>query len=150
MNVPKKRKQNPNLSQTGDSRNELNDLDTMLQNFTFDDMNTSFSKYQTPNPTDPSKPTYSLPDYLNPFVLALLVKMNDHYPPDNLAMTLAPFITFNATVNQYILTGFLDNRILQKLDKLYNAGRQTPLKILNKVLNVLNRSKSQWLKFDLL
>ena len=58
----------------------------MLHTLNFDDMNTSFSKYQTPNPTDPSKPTYSLPDYLNPYVLALLEKMNDHHPPDNLAI----------------------------------------------------------------
>ena len=106
-------------------------------------MNTSFSKYQTPDPTDPSKPTYSLPDYLNPYVLALLDKINDHHPPDNLAQTLAPFISFDTNVNQYILTGFLNIRILQKLDKLYNAGRQTPLNVLNRFLNVLNRPKSQ-------
>ena len=69
--------------------------------------------------------------------------MNDPHPPDNLAMTLAPFITFNATANQYILSGFLDNQILQKLDKLYNAGRQTPFNLVNKVIDALNRSKSQ-------
>ena len=115
----------------------------MLNTLSFDDTNNSFSKHQTPNPTDPSKPTYSLPEYLNPYVLTLLDKINDHPPPDNLAQTLAPFISFDINVSQYILTGFLNIRILQKLYKLYNAGRQTPLNVLNRFLNVLNRSKSQ-------
>jgi hypothetical protein len=142
-NLPKRRKQNPSVSQAGDSRNELDNLNTLLQNFTFDDTNNSFLKNQTPNPKDPSNPIYSLPDYLNPFVLTLVAKMNDHKPPDNLAKTLAPFINFNATLNQYVLSGFLDLRILQMLDKLYNAGRQTPFNLVNKVIDALNRSKSQ-------
>ena len=115
----------------------------MLNTLSFDDTNNSFSKHQTPDPYDPSKTTYSLPEYLNPYVLTLLDKINEHPPQDNLAQTLAPFISFDTNVNQYILTGFLNIRILQKLDKLYNAGRQTPLNIYNRFQNVLNRSKSQ-------
>ena len=53
-NLPKRRKQNPSVSQAGDSRNELDNLNTLLQNFTFDDTNNSFLKNQTPNPKDPS------------------------------------------------------------------------------------------------
>ena len=117
----------------------------MLNTLSFDDTNNSFSKHQTPNPNDPSKPTYSLPEYLNPYVLTLLDKINNHPPPDNLAQTLAPFISFDININQYIANpNGLNMRILQKLDKLYNAGRQTPLNIYNRFVNsVLNRSKSQ-------
>ena len=71
--------------------------------------------------------------------------MNDHKPPDSLARTLAPFIFFDITTDQYIVhSNGLNVQILQKLDKLYNAGRLTPSNIYNRLTNlVLNRSKSQ-------
>ena len=82
MNLPRKRKQNPNLDPNSDkekaptvnSRTELDALNIMLNNLSFDDTNNSFSKHQTPDPHDLSKTNYSFPDYLNPYVLTLLGK----------------------------------------------------------------------------
>ena len=153
MNLTRKRKQNPNLDPNSDkekapqldSRLELDNLNIMLQNHSFDATNNNFSNHQIPDPHDLSKTNYSLPDYLNPYVLTLLGKINDHKPPDNLARTLAPFISFDITTNQYIAhSNGLNVQILQKLDKLYNAGRLTPSNLYNRLKNsVLNRSRSQ-------
>jgi hypothetical protein len=74
-----------------DSRLELDNLNIMLQNHSFDPSNNNFSSHQIPDPHDLSKTYYSLPDYLSIYVLTLLAKMNDHKPPDSLARTLAPF-----------------------------------------------------------
>ena len=135
INLTRKRKQNPNLDSKSDqerdpppdSRLELDTLNTMLQNHTFDPSNNNFSNHQIPDPHDSSKTCYSLPDYLSIYVLTLLGKMNDHKPPDSLARTLAPFIFFDITTDQYIVhSNGLNVQILQKLGKLYNAGRLTP------------------------
>ena len=152
INLARKRKQNPNIDSKSDqdgnppqdSRLELDTLNTMLQNHTFDPSNNNFSNYQIPDPTDSSKTCYSLPDYLSIYVLTLLGKMNDHVPPDSLAWTLAPFIFFDITSDQYIVhSNGLNVQILQKLDKLYNTGRLTPSNLLTRLKNSLNRSRSQ-------
>ena len=69
--------------------------------------------------------------------------MNDHAPPDSLARTLAPFIFFDITSDQYIVhSNGLNVQILQKLDKLYNTGRLTPSNFITRLKNSLNRSGS--------
>ena len=79
INLTRKRKQNPNIDSKSDqerypppaSRLELNTLNTMLQNHTFDPSNNNFSNHQIPDPNDSSKTCYSLPDYLSIYVLTL-------------------------------------------------------------------------------
>jgi hypothetical protein len=99
----------PAVDPPNSSRQQLNVLDDLLQNSSTPlnssfPMNNSFHAYRHVNPTDPNDVTYSLPKYLSLFVLQLMTKINDHPPPDNLAISLNPYISFDTTVHRYILT----------------------------------------------
>ena len=107
-------------------------------------MNNSFHAYRHVNPNDPTDITYSLPKYLSLFVLQLMTKINDHPPPDNLAISLNPYISFDTKVNRYILTeGDISVQILRKLYMLFNSDKHTTNSLFAKFFNTIHsRSKS--------
>ena len=53
------------------------------------DLDTTFSRFQiSENQDDPILPTYSLPDYLQPYVITILTRINAEDPPNALAQSL--------------------------------------------------------------
>jgi hypothetical protein len=139
----------PAVDPPNSSRQQLNALDDLLQNSSTPlnssfPMNNSFHAYRHVNPNDPTDITYSLPKYLSLFVLQLMTKINDHPPPDNLAISLNPYVSFDTKVNRYILTeGDISVQILRKLDMLFNSDKHTTNSLFAKFFNTIHsRSKS--------
>ena len=106
------------------------------------DLDKTFSKYQiSEHQDDQILPTFNLPDYLQPYVVTILTRINAEDPPNALAESLSPFIQFSR--NRYTINyQNLNHDVLKKLDKLFNAENYQP-NLFKKIFNAaLNRSKS--------
>ena len=81
------------------------------------DLDKTFSRYQiSEHQDDQILPTFNLPDYLQPYVVNILTRINAENHPNALAESLSPFIQFSR--NRYTINyQNLNHDVLKKLDK---------------------------------
>ena len=115
------------------SRAILNAMCPLLDKFP---TNNSFSECRSFTSDDPPRPVYVLSNNHQTFLNGLLHQLNDHMPPSNLAIKLAPFISYDITLGRYRATdSLLSLDIIQKLDHLIcsNQGPSTFQRIKDKI-----------------
>ena len=99
--------------------------------------NNSFSECRSFTSDDPPQPVYVLSNNHQTFLNGLLHQLNDHMPPSNLAIRLAPFIAYDTTLGRYrAMDNMLTLDTIQKIDHLinsFNQGISTFQKIKDKI-----------------
>ena len=102
------------------SRAILNSMCILLDKFP---TNNSFAECRHFTSDDPPRPMYTLSSNHQTFLNGLLHQLNDHMPPSNLALMLAPFISYDINLGRYRATdSLLTLDIIQKLDHLINSS----------------------------
>ena len=119
--LPKKKLPSAAQQELG-SRAILNAMCPLLDKFP---TNNSFSECRSFTSDDPPQPVYVLSNNHQTFLNGLLHQLNDHMPPSNLAIRLAPFISYDITLGRYrAMDSLLSLEIIQKIDHLINSSNQ--------------------------
>ena len=85
--------------------------------------NNQFAECRSFTSDNPPRPVYVLSNNHQTFLNGLLHQLNDHMPPSNLAIKLAPFISYDINLGRYRATdSLLTLDIIQKLDHLINSS----------------------------